>query len=130
MKRISALVAAFLLTGCTSLNRISDWSDTIEAPPAGWDHKPNMPVTEIVVPFPNIDATCHGLLAAEDDPDHFRGCALVSKNACIIVIPTIAYFVSVGMQVATRHHEYAHCNGLVHGPGGHGWFTRQGVPVS
>lgn len=98
---------------------------SIELPPAGYLTKePTVPVTVHPMPYVQANEKCHELYPTTPLSEAVGGCTVLAKDRCdIYVTNDLMQYQNADL---IRHEKYGHCNGLVHGSNGRGWFLPDG----
>lgn len=100
--------------------------EPIDLPPADYlTREPSVTVEVHVMPLKEVDATCHAIYLDVGPDSHFRGCTLLLGHHCDVNVPND--LTPQENADALKHEKYGHCNGLVHGSDGKGWYLPDGV---
>ena len=145
MKTISLIFGASMIA-IAAYGSPLDAQYGIEPPPSAYSHEPTIPYIVLLASPARMTAAC----GEPSQPIPPNGCTRIGPDStnidpslfaeesretaenikgkegiCVIIIQNGD---PIQRHQAIRH-EFAHCNGLVHGSDGRGWFTTNGVRV-
>lgn len=125
----------------------------VEYPPLKYAYTPKRPILRIEVPLAEVNQNCfyaplaHVMLActkpsepwilalltnpnvSDANRDRIVSAMITNSNVCVIIMAKVDKQMSVKWQQSILHHEYAHCNGLIHDGNGYGWYLPDGTQI-